>query len=125
MLFKEFHAPMILDGTKTQTRRPVTLFKKGPKKGQEVPPKRVNSIQQCRTRMLDKASTFAHIRIVRVWKERLGDISSADANAEGGYSREDYINGVIEMYKGRVDRDTVFWCYQFIRTKLCPEWEVC
>jgi hypothetical protein len=65
--------------------------------------------------MLKKESTFAMVKFTRVWQERLGDISEADAKAEGGYGRKEYIDGVIEMHGGKIDEDSVLWCYEFER----------
>ena len=110
-LFKKLHMQGILDCTKTQTRRKISLFRKGPKIGQEIPPKKVGSIQQCRISRFGEP--FARIRILRRWKERVGDISEANAKAEGGYSREEYIKGLCEMHKGKLTPDSVVRCYEF------------
>jgi hypothetical protein len=48
-----------------------------------------------------------------VWQERLGDISREDAINEGGYDRDDYISGLIEMHKGKLTVDSLIWCYEF------------
>ena len=82
ILFKQEHVPMIQDGMKTQTRR---LWPHGCRV-------RVGTVHQARTRMLDKSSTFAHLRIKRAWQERLWNISLEDALAEGGYSQMAYID---------------------------------
>ena len=74
ILFKEQHVPLILSGRKTQTRR---LWKHGSRV-------KVGNVYQARTRMLDKSSTFALLRVKQVrtmWK--LDDITPEDAWAEG------------------------------------------
>jgi hypothetical protein len=127
MLFKEFHVEDIQEGYKTQTRRRISRFKKGPKKGKVVPPLKVGSVQPCKTAMLGES--FALVKIFSRWAERLGDISVEDARAEGGhlqdgytdgYSQEDYIKGVCEMYGSTIDENEVMWCYEFVLVKKCP-----
>ncbi|RLB76541.1 MAG: hypothetical protein DRH24_17710 [Deltaproteobacteria bacterium] len=99
-LFKDFHMAPILRGEKTQTRR---LHKH---------PRRVGSIHQCRTTLFGQP--FARIRIKRVWQERLCDISVEDALAEGGYTPEEYIRGMLEMHEKRgLQRTDLVWCYEF------------
>lgn len=109
--FMNQHVDFILNGTKTQTRRRITHYKKGPRTGQEVSPKKEGSFQQCRRTMLGKA--FAIVRITRRWRERLCDISDADAMAEGHYTKEDYIEGVVNMYGGKLNATDEMWCYEF------------
>ena len=73
ILFKEAHVAPILSGRKTQTRR---LWKQ--------PRVKVDNVYQARTRMLDKSSTFALLRVKQVrtmWK--FDDITPEDAWAEG------------------------------------------
>lgn len=73
ILFKEQHVVPILEGRKTQTRR---LWAK--------PRVKVGNVYQARTRMLDKNSTFAMLRVIWVRDaEPLDKISPADAWAEG------------------------------------------
>ncbi len=79
ILFKQEHVGLILEGSKTQTRR---LWKR--------PRARVGSVHQCRTSYF--AEPFARIRILNVQQQHLGDITDADALAEGGYTVSDYID---------------------------------
>lgn len=74
MLFKPEHVQPILNGTKTQTRRAWKL---------ERPMVKAGGTYWCETKMYDASSRFARIRVTRRWRERLGDISLADAKAEG------------------------------------------
>jgi len=99
ILFKAHHAPRILEGRKTQTRR------KGPLRW------RVGSVQQCRTSFYEEP--FAHVRILRRWRERLGDISEADARAEGYGSREAYFLVFRAIHRDYCSLDEVVSCYEF------------
>ena len=104
-LFKDFHVEPILRGEKTQTRR------------RHKRPRRVGSVHQCRTTLFGKP--FARIRIKRVWRERVCDINDADAEAEGGYTREEYIRGLLEMHRGRLSETDWVWCYEFELVEAC------
>ena len=74
LLFKPEHVEPILTGLKTQTRR---IWKK--------PRANVGSVHLAKTKMLSK-DYFAMLKILDVRQERLGDITEADAQAEGGYT---------------------------------------
>lgn len=110
-LFQKNHIDQVKRETKTHTRRRITLYKKGKKKGQEVPFKKVGSLQQCKTSYY--GPSHCNIRILRRWRERLGDIDVADAHKEGGYTPDEYIDGLIEMHKGELTIDSVLVCYEF------------
>jgi hypothetical protein len=79
MLFKIEHIAPILDGTKTQTRR---LWKR--------PMVKVGGLYWAQTALYKSESRFARLKVLRLWQERLGDITEADARAEGYPSRADY-----------------------------------
>ena len=105
ILFRPRHKAMILNGTKTQTRR---LWPHG---------KRVNvgSLQQARTKMLDAKSCFATLHIDRVWQEPLGKVSESDAKAEGYPSRDAYLHAFAEINRlsyAAAEPITV-WCVAF------------
>lgn len=74
LLFKPEHVEPILTSRKTQTRR---IWKK--------PRAKVGSVHLVKTEMLSKVY-FAKLKILDVKQERLGDITEADAQAEGGYT---------------------------------------
>ena len=100
ILFKSEHASMIINGTKTQTRR---LGKKR---------WNVGAIHQCQTKLFDNHSVFAKVRILDVYSERLMDISYADAQSEGGYSVDEY-KAVWERINGMWITALFVWVVKF------------
>ena len=85
ILFKREHGPMILIGAKTQTRR---LWKR--------PRAKMGSIHKAKFVMLKK-EYFAQLFILKVWWERLGDISEEDARKEGYPSKKAYLDKFMEI----------------------------
>ncbi len=91
MLFKPEHKEMILNGTKTATRR---IWKK--------PMVKVGGIYKCKLRMLDK-KYFAKIQVTKLYKQKLKKVTNEDARKEGYKSVVDFykvfydINGMIKM----------------------------
>lgn len=85
LLFKPEHVPLILNGTKTETRR--TWLK---------PRVRVGSIQQAKTVMMSR-DYFAKLRILGVRRELFQSIDEAGARAEGGYTRDGYVRKFFEI----------------------------
>ena len=99
-LFKDFFIHMIVKRIKTQTRR---LHKRARAK--------VGAIHQCRTTLFGKP--FAHIKILRVWQERLKDISQVDVYAEGLHmTPEEFVEGFMEIQPKALP-DTLLYCYEF------------
>ena len=80
LLFKPEHKEKILMGIKMQTRR---IWKK-----QRCNP---GTVHKAKLEMLSKES-FADLFIVDVHKEHLLDISDNDAWAEGGYTRDEFLD---------------------------------
>ena len=106
ILFKPEHVQLILDGFKTQTRR---IWKR----------KRCNvgSFHLAKTKMLSK-EYFARLKILRVWQERLGNISLIDARSEGYHDEEAYYFAffkINKIYPKNYDNwlDMVVWCVEF------------
>jgi len=117
LLFKPEHVPLILEGRKIQTRR-LWLDKKT-KKARDQPRCKVGAIHLAKTQMLSK-EYFAKLKIIRVWKEPLGDISQQDAIEEGYIDGNNYlnaffeINGIKEGFHNRIGYlEGDVWCVEF------------
>ena len=76
MIFGKEHIAMILDGAKTQTRR------------RHKYPRKTGKVYDIKRDWFHR--TGDKILITRVRQQRLGDISPADAMAEGGYTVEEF-----------------------------------
>lgn len=85
LLFKPYHVDMILEGLKTQTRR------------SENQKFRTNSLHWAQLNYTGE-SRFAQLRIKRVRKEELGQISDIDAQKEGYASREEFREAWITLF---------------------------
>ena len=86
MLFKPEHVAPIREGRKTQTRR---LWKR--------PMVKVGGTYWAETKMYKPESRFARLKVTRLWKERLGAISEADAKAEGYENADGYLIAFSEI----------------------------
>lgn len=104
ILFKPEHVGPILNGRKTQTRR---LGKHR---------WNVGAIHQARIRMLDKDSTFAHLRILDVGQEWLRSITDEDARAEGYDNGVEYIRA-FERINPKAPYNPVVWVVKFEAVK--------
>ena len=109
-LFKEEHVPMIVAGTKTQTRRMHTR------------PRAIIGSHHWAQRGMTKGTRFAKIEFTRTpWTERLGDITEADALAEGYGSLDDYFTAFMLINaKKDASLDTRVWCYEFKLVDVTP-----
>ena len=91
MLFRPEHQQMILEGKKTATRR---VWKK--------PMVKVGGIYKCKLKMLSK-DYFAKIKVIKLFKQDLGDMSLTDVEKEGYTSYEEFnsiwkkINGEFKL----------------------------
>ena len=115
ILFKPEHAPLILSGRKTQTRR---LGKKR---------WRIGALHKCYTRppfCTPPGQPFATVRIEDVRWERLANISDKDVRAEGYATRGEYfevfrrINGIGEVWHMR---DYGVWRVSFAQVEALEE----
>lgn len=96
LLFKPEHVPLILGGTKTQTRR---LGKRR---------WNIGAIHKAKTQMLSK-EYFALLEILDVYQERLFDISDKDAIEEGYQGRIDYLRAFARINKLKVSLSNFEW----------------
>lgn len=80
MLFKPYHVEMITSGRKTQTRR---IWDRA-----NV---RVGGDYAVTTRWYQKSNGLPRVRVTEIRKERLGEISEADAEREGYGSVKEFI----------------------------------
>lgn len=93
MIFKHT-LEQVLNGTKTQTRRPIK------KKHGDTPPWRPGRTYAVQPDYGKKA--VARFEALSVKRERLGDITDADAKAEGFSDREIF----LQEWFGRYSKDT-------------------
>jgi len=77
LLFKPYHVAPIIDHDKTETRR---FWKK--------PRAKRGSIHFCRLRF--DHNYFGRVEILDVYEQPLGEMSEESAQAEGGYTLEEY-----------------------------------
>jgi hypothetical protein len=87
MLFKPEHIKMILEGTKTATRR---NWKK------RMVMVRVGGIYKVKTKMLSKEYACT-IRVLKLYKQRLGDMEHEDAVKEGYKNTHDFCRMWIKI----------------------------
>lgn len=99
ILFKPMFVGPILAGTKTQTRRT------GSKRW------KIGSIHQAKTSYA-KDAVFAKLRIVAIRQEKLGEMTEADAVAEGFSCVMAFQNAFRSMY-GTWDADQLVWVIDF------------
>lgn len=105
MLFKDYHIPQIRSGSKTVTRREW-------ERRQAVP----GNVYIASTEMFtshDEADCY--IRALDVYEQPLGDMTDADARAEGDYEDlEEFRAGYEKVYgEGSWDPEKVVWVVEF------------
>ena len=99
MLFKPEHIPMILNGTKTATRRD---WKK--------PMVKVGNDYPVKTQMLSK-ETHCRIKVLKIYKQKLRYMNDKDAFKEGYYFKD-----FVEIWKkinGKWDGDLEVYVIEF------------
>ena len=108
LLFKEWHIEPILKGTKTETRR---QWKKCRVK--------VGSIHKCKTEIFTK-KYFARVKILKTFQQKLRCMVMEDYSHEGGYTKEEFIDG-WRAINGIYDKEETVWVVKFERIKDASE----
>lgn len=101
MLFKPYHVPLIKRRQKTETRR---IWPHGPRV-------REGSIHQGKTKMMTTRH-FGHLRILKLWRQKLGDMTEEDAHAEGCQTLAEY-REVWERINGSWDPSLEVYAVRF------------
>lgn len=101
ILFKSFHVPLILTRQKTETRR---VWSHGCRV-------KVGSVHQAKTSLFAK-EYFAELRILKVWKQRLGEMTSQNAKAEGYRTVAEY-KKIWEEINGSWNDGQEVWAVRF------------
>ncbi len=99
MLFEKYHISKIQSGEKTETRRA--------KKPRVI----VGHLYKPHTTFMKKEKA-GYIKILKIWKERLGEISNASARKEGCGSREAYFK-LFKEINGNADLRRSIWVVRF------------
>ena len=97
MLFKEEHKQMILNGTKTATRR-----------DWERPRVKVGGIYKAKLKMLSK-DYFAKIKVIKLYKQKLYAMTNEDAKKEGYNNLKEFEKIWIEINGNWNNRITGHW----------------
>lgn len=105
MLFKDYHIPMIRSGSKTATRREW-------ERRQAVPG---NAYIASTEMFTSHEEADCYIRVDDVYEQPLGDMTDADAQAEGDYETlEEFRDGYEAVYgEGSWDDEKVVWVVEF------------
>jgi len=103
LLFKKEFIPKIMKGTKTQTRRLESKLKEG-----DIVFAKISYYTH----------HFAKLKIIKIWQERLGDISNEDVKEEGFCSHFNFMKRLCEINKGKeITKDTILTAIKFERIK--------
>lgn len=100
ILFKQEHKDMILAGRKTQTRR---IWK--------TPRVKVGGIYKAKLKMMSK-DYFAKIKVTKLFKQRLGDITLEECIKEGYDSKTKFISIWVKI-NGSWNEDLVVDVIEF------------
>ncbi len=100
LIFKKEFVEPIITGKKWQTRR------------LKRPKVKIGGIYQCRTGRFSP-HVFAKIKITNIRKQRLSDISEAEAKAEGMKNREEFLKVFREIYHLPDHLDPEVWVIEF------------
>lgn len=99
LLFKPEHVSMILNKSKTETRRTWKTARV-----------KVGNIYQCKTTLFGK--TFATIKVIGLWKEPLCHISPEGVNSEGYNTLHAFMDMWMKI-NGSWNPDLSVWVIKF------------
>lgn len=108
MIFQEHHREQIRTGEKTMTRRGWDDNQVTP--GKTYRATRGGNVEQGMFVTREECDCF--IRVTDVYEEQLGEITEEDANREGGYSREEFVE-VWEEINGEWTPGVSVWVIEF------------
>ena len=100
LLFKPNHIDLIQKGWKNVSRR---MWDK--------PRVNVGSYHQIKTKIFTKEH-FGYVRIGRIYRERLSEITDTQAAREGNYTKHEYLRLFHEIYPD-ADDDPILWVVEF------------
>jgi len=102
MLFKPKHVDLIQRRIKVQTRR---VWKHCRVK--------VGNVYQARTKLFDKGSTFARLKVLAIGREMLLDVSESDAREEGYEDRAAFLQAFHEINGDESNPNPLVWVIKF------------
>lgn len=112
MLFSDEHIQLLLDGEKTETRR----------RWDESQVIEGNSYRATTDLFTPRTDAPAYITVESVYKEQLHEITDDDAEAEGGYTVEEFRQLWKEMH-GEWNPEETIWVVEFTASQTDPRRE--
>ena len=100
MIFTKDHIALIRAGEKTQTRR----F--------ERPRIKVGNTYKLNTQFYKKEK-FGRIKVIGLWQEKLGAVTTSDAKKLGYRSKPEYLAALSKIHRRRLDLRRVVWVVDF------------
>ena len=110
ILFNPKYVPLIVAGSKKVTRRvwKRNLVKEG-------------GVYTCKTKMFD-SRWFAKVRVTRVWKQKLGELTESDAIADGHSGMTEFKASWSKFY-GSWNPEQEMTVIEFEVVETNPDWE--
>jgi len=112
-MFSEEHLEQVISGEKTQTRRLWDTPRLKPGNSYRAVTNESGSL------FTPREEAPAYVLVKDVYQEPLGDITEKDANAEGGYTRKEFIQ-IWEEINDVWDPETLVWVIEFVGSESDP-----